>query len=86
MKSHLSEDQQKVLVILKLDAKHVFERIKNRMDEYLRTFAVKRTRVHFKDIFSNRYEQVNVDDLKECSEEVIIALDKYQKWMIYFGT
>ena len=77
MKTHLSEDQQKILVILKLDAGHVFDRIKNRMDEYLRTFAVKRTRVHFKDIFSNRYKQVNVDDLKDCSEEVIIALDKY---------
>ena len=77
VKTHLSEDQQKILVILKLDAGHVFDRIKNRMDEYLRTFAVKRTRIHFKDIFSNRYKQVNVDDLKDCSEEVIIALDKY---------
>ena len=77
MKSHLSEEQEKVLVILKLDARHVFDRIKNRMDEYLRTFAVKRTRVHFKEIFSNRYSQITVDDLKECSEEVIIILDKY---------
>ena len=76
MKSHLSEEQEKVLVILKLDAHHVFDRIKNRMDEYLRTFAVKRTRVHFKEIFSNRYSQITVDDLKECSEEVIIILDK----------
>jgi len=77
VKSHLSEEQQKVLVILKLDAGHLFNRIKNRMDEYLRTFAVKRTRAHFKEVFSNRYAQITVHDLKECSEEVIISLDNF---------
>ena len=77
MKSHLSEESQKVLILLKLDSQHLFDRIKNRMNEYLRTFEVKRTRVHFKDIFRNRYNEIHVDDLKECSSEVIVALDKY---------
>ena len=77
MKSHLSEESQKVLILLKLDSQHLFDRIKNRMNEYLRTFEVKRTRVHFKDIFRNRYNEIQVDDLKECSSEVIVALDKY---------
>ena len=77
MKSYLSEESQKVLILLKLDSQHLFDRIKNRMNEYLRTFEVKRTRVHFKDIFRNRYNEIQVDDLKECSSEVIVALDKY---------
>ena len=77
MKSYLSEESQKVLILLKLDSQHLFDRIKNRMNEYLRTFEVKRTRVHFKDIFRNRYSEIHVDDLKECSSEVIVALDKY---------
>ena len=47
------------------------------MNEYLRTFEVKRTRVHFKDIFRNRYSEIHVDDLQECSSEVLVALDKY---------
>ena len=77
MKSRLSEESQKILILLKLDSQHLFDRIKNRMSEYLRTFEVKRTRTHFKDIFRNRYNEVQVNDLKGCSSEVIVALDKY---------
>lgn len=77
MKSQLSEENQKMLILLKLDAGHLFDRIKNRMSEYLRTFEVKRTRGHFKEIFQNRYADVNIDDLKRCSEEIIVALDKF---------
>jgi len=77
MKSQLSEESQKMLILLKLDAQHLFNRIKNRMGEYLRTFEVKRTRGHFKDIFQNRYTDVHIDDLKQCSEEIIVSLDNF---------
>jgi hypothetical protein len=47
------------------------------MGEYLRTFEVKRTREHFKDIFQNRYLDVHINDLKQCSEDIIVSLDNF---------
>lgn len=77
MKVQLSEEAQRILVILKLDAKRVFERIKYRETEYLNVFSMKRTRAHFPEIFKNRYDAVTARELMQCSEEVIVGLDQF---------
>ena len=44
---------QRVLMLLKIDANNVFQRIKERKTEYLEIFALRRTREHFPMIFDN---------------------------------
>ena len=77
MRSQESEETQRILTLLKLDAKRLFERIQDREPEYMYVYSNKRTREHFKDIFKNRYESVGISDLKKCGQEVIIGLDNF---------
>jgi Mg2+ and Co2+ transporter CorA len=77
MKVKISEDSQRMLMLLKLDAKRVFERIKYRAPEYLGEFSLKRTREHFRDVFKNRYEETTIKELMLCGQEVIVGLDQY---------
>jgi hypothetical protein len=77
MKKKLNEDSQRMLVLLKLDAKRLFERVKFRAPEYLSEFSLKRTRDHFKEIFNNRYDQTTIKELILCGQEVIVGLDQF---------
>lgn len=72
-----SEEALRLLVILKNDAKRLYERIRYREIEYLQILSLKRTRDHFKDIFSSLYFTISVDNLKLCSQDVIVALDNF---------
>ena len=71
------EEEQKILLILKLDAQHLMERLKERKNEYLGIFGLKRSREHFKDIFESRYFDIGAVDLLCCGQETIIALDNF---------
>jgi hypothetical protein len=73
----ISEDRTRLLLLLRLDAQRLFERIKYREVEYMRIFSMKRTREHFKDVFRNRYESCVIAELRECGEEVIVGLDQF---------
>ena len=64
MKTNLTDQGMRILVIMRLDAQRLFERIKYRQAEYLHYFSSKRTREHFVHIFWNRYQLATVDDLK----------------------
>ena len=77
MKSKNNEATQRILVLLKIDANNVFNRIKDRKTEYLEIFALRRTREHFPRIFNNRYEDTTIMDLAHCSTELITTLDQY---------
>lgn len=77
MKSKIDEKSQRLLLLLKLDAKNLFNRIKYRKIEYITILAVKRNRTHFQDIFYTRYNQIMFDSLLGCSTDVITALDQY---------
>lgn len=77
MKSKNTEATQRVLVLLKIDANNLFDRIKNRKSEYLEIFALRRTREHFPMIFKNRYEGTTIMDLAHCSTELIMTLDQF---------
>jgi len=77
MKSRLDETSQRLLVILKLDSRRLYERLKYRAPEYLTIFSLKRTRDHFKEVFYSRYETCEVSELLYCSEDVLVGLDQF---------
>lgn len=77
MKSKNSETTQRVLVLLKLDANNLFNRIRERKSEYLEIFALRRTREHFPTIFKNRYQDTTIMDLSHCSVDLITTLDQF---------
>ncbi|HXH29927.1 MAG TPA: hypothetical protein VNJ01_03875 [Bacteriovoracaceae bacterium] len=79
MKSKNTEATQRVLVLLKLDANNLFDRIKGRKSEYLEIFALRRTREHFPMIFCNRYQGTSIMDLSHCSPELITTLDQFYR-------
>jgi len=72
-----SEEALRLLVILKNDSRRLYQRIRHREIEYLQILSLKRTREHFKDIFASKYFDISVDNLKLCSQDVIVALDNY---------
>lgn len=77
MKSNIEIVAQRTLLLIKLDAQSLFNRIKTRKLEYMLTFAVKRTRVHFDKVFFNRYRDVGIHDLLHCPEECILSIDAF---------
>ena len=77
MKVKISEESQRLLMLLKLDAKRLFERIKYRSPEYMYEFSLKRSRDHFPAVFNNRYETTTIRDLMLCGQEVIAGLDQF---------
>lgn len=79
MKSKQDEISQRYLLLFKIDAKNLFERIKFRKKEYVEVFALKRTRRHFKEIFFNRYSKATVHDLTHCPVEVIESLNSFHQ-------
>jgi hypothetical protein len=86
----MSNDEiPQILLLLKLDAKRLYERILYRKPQYLFALSSKRTRAHFGDIFYSRYPACSIEHLKGCSQEVIIELDKFytlvddMKWFLH---
>lgn len=77
MKTKLSQESLRMLTLLKLDARRLFERIKFRSPEYMYEFSLKRSRDHFAAIFNNRYDSATVSELLLCGEEVIVGLDQF---------
>lgn len=77
MKSKNEELSVKILMLLKLDAKNLFHRVKFRRVEYIDLFAAKRMREHFKDIFFSRYDSATFRELLNCSVDTITALDQF---------
>jgi hypothetical protein len=77
MKPQVDETTQRVLVLLKLDAKRLFYRIRDREPEYLAVFSLKRSRTHFKEIFQSRYDDIKISELLHCSQDVIVGLDQF---------
>lgn len=77
MKIRISENTQRMLMLLKLDSRRLFERIKYRAPEYMYEFSLKRSRDHFPEIFVNRYDSVSIKDLMLCGQEVLAGLDQF---------
>lgn len=81
MSIKVTEEKKRFLLALKLDSHRVFERASKRKVEYLLDLNLKRTRAHFSTVFEHRYKQVSINDLRECSEELMIALDRFYSKM-----
>lgn len=77
MKVQISEESQRMLMLLKLDSRRLFERIKYRVSEYMYEFSLKRSREQFREIFTNRYDSVLIKELMLCGQEVIAGLDQF---------
>lgn len=89
MKSRKDELTQRYLLLLKLDAQNLLDRIKDRRSEFVEVFSLRRTREHFPKIFHTRYDSTTIQDLVHCSSETIVALDQFHKlaeemsWYLY---
>ncbi len=89
MKSKKDEITQRYLLLFKLDAQNLMNRVKERRKEFVEVFAMRRTREHFSWIFSSRYERATIKDLAHCSTETITALDQFYglvdeiKWYLF---
>ncbi|MBT3983688.1 MAG: hypothetical protein HOE90_20195 [Bacteriovoracaceae bacterium] len=80
---------ERYLILLKLDARSLFNRISKRSKDYMNIFVIKRTREHFDQIFKNKYEGISIDTLACVSREVVEALDIFYneidelRWYFY---
>lgn len=89
MKSNKDEITQRYLLLFKLDAQNLLQRVKSRRKEFVEVFAMRRTRDHFPWVFSSRYERATIKDLAHCSSETIAALDQFyslvdeMKWYLF---
>lgn len=77
MKTRYSELEQRYLLLFKIDAKNLFDRIYNRREDYIEIFSLKRNRSVFREIFSSRYEKASMFDLSHCPAEVIETLNQF---------
>ena len=57
MKSKRSDLEVRYLLLFKLDAQNLFNRVVMRQHEYIEAFSLKRNRAVFRDIFENRYSK-----------------------------
>lgn len=89
MKSRKDELTQRFLLLLKLDAQNLFDRVKSRRSEFVEIFSLRRTREHFPKIFFTRFDHATLQDLAHCSSETIVALDQFHRqaeemnWYLY---
>lgn len=77
MKSKRSDLEIRYILLFKLDARNLLNRIIYRKDEYIEAFSLKRNRSVFRDIFENRYSKATIKDLSYCTTEVIEALSSF---------
>ena len=76
-KNNRDSETSKILLMLKLNANRVYNRIDLRMPEYLDDFAMKRTRKYFPEVFNHKFNEVQLETLAKADTETIIALENY---------
>jgi hypothetical protein len=77
VKSKRTDLEVRYILLFKLDAYNLFQRIHVRQHEYIDAFSLKRNRAVFKDIFDNRYKKASIEDLSHCTVEVVEALNSF---------
>lgn len=75
----MDEISHRVLLLLKLDAQNLYERIKTRANDIIHIFDQSRGRGHLQNVFHHRYRDTDITELKQCPVEVIYALDDFYK-------
>lgn len=69
--------KERFLLLLKLDAESLFERIHERQEECIQYFSLKRDRTIFDEIFKNRYSEASMKDLSYLPIEIIELADNF---------
>ncbi len=77
MKSKRSDLEIRYILLFKLDAQNLFNRIVLRQHDYIEAFSLKRNRAVFRDVFDNRYAKATIHDIAYCSPEIIEALNSF---------
>jgi len=77
MKSKRTDLEIRYILLFKLDAYNLYQRIFDRQEDYVEAFSLKRNRAVFKDVFDNRYKKASIKDLSYCTAEVIEALNSF---------
>jgi hypothetical protein len=77
MKPAHTDEAQRILIMLQLDASRLMERIIGRRQEYIHRFSLSRSRAHFPDVFENKYQKLLPSDLKYLSEELMVVADQF---------
>lgn len=77
MKSKHSDKDQRYLLLFKIDANNLYDRVVTRREDYIDIFGSKRTKDHFDDVFFSRYKTATIDDLSHCPLEVIETLNHF---------
>lgn len=71
------EKKKSILTILKVDSSRLYERVVERRKEYMLIFAVKRSREHFKEVFTSKYDTIQFAEMTLLSPELIGCLDAF---------
>jgi hypothetical protein len=79
MNAKKDELTRRYLILFKLDAEALYDRVVRRKREYLEIFALKRKRDHFDVVFYSKYWHSTFSDLVHCSEEAISTMDKFYR-------
>jgi len=78
-----------LLTLIKFDAEDLYERVVGRFEEYMDIFSMKRTREHFKEIFKQRFDKVNMQDLALMDHKIVEEAHSFYKkveelhWYLY---
>ena len=71
------EKTRNLLILIKFDSENLFKRVNMRFKEYMRVFALKRTREHFPEIFENQFQDIPLVELTVVSEDLLIQLNNF---------
>ena len=75
--NNLTINQKQFLYALKLDANSTFDKIKNRMDDYIEIFAARRIREQFNWAFKTYYFECSLEARGNIPMDLAFLLDQY---------
>lgn len=80
---------KELLLIIKLDATNLYNRITQRKKESLHDFSLKRERQVFEELFFTRYYTIKANELSQFDGELIQTIDQFYtlvdelKWYLH---
>lgn len=72
-----NDEKRSLITAIKLDSRFLYDKVVNRRAEYISILSLKRTRAHFKDVFSNKYHSVGLNELKALEEDTVISVMQF---------
>jgi len=75
----VDEEVHQFFLLMYLDVKNLFDRIKDRKTDYIRTLSLKRNRKPLQEVFKTKYFTANVENLKKYPVTIIQSLDEFHK-------